>query len=79
MEPDPVQQEKTAVGTVYTSEKVSDRDTSDDESLPWDKKSTAKLLRKLDWNIIPFMSLVYLFVSDSRSSIDSVESYTNNN
>lgn len=26
----------------------------------YDKHATKKLLRKLDWNIIPFMSLIYL-------------------
>lgn len=26
----------------------------------WDEKATKKLLRKLDWHLIPFMSLIYL-------------------
>jgi hypothetical protein len=26
----------------------------------WDAQNTKKLLRKLDWHIIPFMSLIYL-------------------
>jgi hypothetical protein len=26
----------------------------------YDEHATKKLLRKLDWNIIPFMSLIYL-------------------
>lgn len=32
------------------------------ESQIWDAHSTKKLLRKLDWHIIPFMSLIYLYV-----------------
>lgn len=31
------------------------------ESADWDRRSTAKLLRKLDWNIIPIMSIIYLY------------------
>ena len=30
------------------------------ESGAFDDKATKRLLRKLDWNIIPFMSLIYL-------------------
>jgi hypothetical protein len=30
------------------------------ESQPFDQNATKKLLRKLDWHIIPFMSLIYL-------------------
>lgn len=30
------------------------------ESQPFDHHATKKLLRKLDWHIIPFMSLIYL-------------------
>lgn len=33
---------------------------SDSESAGWDQKAVRKLLWKLDWNIIPFMSLIYL-------------------
>lgn len=33
---------------------------SDVESAGWDRKATRKLLWKMDWNIIPFMSLIYL-------------------
>lgn len=35
----------------------------ENDATVWDEKSTARLLRKLDWNIIPFMSLVYLCAS----------------
>lgn len=33
---------------------------SDVELQGFDKIATKKLLRKLDWHIIPFMSLIYL-------------------
>lgn len=32
----------------------------DVEPQGWDAQNTKKLLRKLDWHIIPFMSLIYL-------------------
>lgn len=32
------------------------------EAAGYDHKATKKLLRKLDWHIIPFMSLIYLLV-----------------
>lgn len=32
----------------------------DAEVQGYDEHATKKLLRKLDWNIIPFMSLIYL-------------------
>lgn len=50
---------------VASSISASIRDVSENEATGWDKKSTARLLRKLDLNIIPFMSLVYLCVSFS--------------
>lgn len=30
------------------------------EAVAYDRNATKKLLRKLDWHIIPFMSLIYL-------------------
>lgn len=30
------------------------------EAAGYDRSATKKLLRKLDWHIIPFMSLIYL-------------------
>jgi hypothetical protein len=38
----------------------SDVDTGVIEAPGFDETATKKLLRKLDWNIIPFMSLIYL-------------------
>lgn len=32
------------------------------EAQGYDKNETKRLLRKLDWHLIPFMSLIYLYV-----------------
>ena len=37
-----------------------DTPVEDVESLGFDAAGTKKLLRKLDWHLIPFMSLIYL-------------------
>lgn len=50
-------EEKTA-GTVGIS--TPDLSTGEVESQGFDQAATKKLLRKLDWHIIPFMSLIYL-------------------
>jgi hypothetical protein len=36
--------------------------SGDVETQGFDEPATKKLLRKLDWHIIPFMSLIYLCV-----------------
>lgn len=36
---------------------------ADVELQGWDQKATKRLLWRLDWHIIPFMSLIYLWVS----------------
>lgn len=41
------------------------------EAAGYDHKATRNLLRKLDWHIIPFMSLIYLsvtFIQDFQTS-----------
>lgn len=35
------------------------------DSAGFDQKATKKLLRRLDWHIIPFMSLIYLQATPS--------------
>lgn len=35
---------------------------ADAEAQGWDQAATKKLLRKMDWHLIPFMSLIYLLV-----------------
>lgn len=42
------------------SETAVDFTTGDIELQGFDEHATKKLLRKLDWHIIPFMSLIYL-------------------
>lgn len=37
-----------------------DLSTGELESQGFDHAATKKLLRKLDWHVIPFMSLIYL-------------------
>jgi sugar phosphate permease len=39
------------------------------ESQPFDQNANKKLLRKLDWHIIPFMSLIYLLCFLDRTNI----------
>ena len=58
--------EKTA-GEVDVSS-TPDLSTGEIESQGFDHVATKKLLRKLDWHIIPFMSLIYL-LSDNRHAI----------
>ena len=51
-------EEKTS-GKVDVSP-TPDLTTGEVESQGYDAAATKKLLRKLDWHIIPFMSLIYL-------------------
>jgi hypothetical protein len=43
----------------------SDVSLEDVEPQGYDAVATKKLLRKLDWHLIPFMSLIYLLASYS--------------
>jgi hypothetical protein len=47
----------------------------DVETQGFDESATKRLLRKLDWHIIPFMSLIYLCVS-FKSPTPAVESHS---
>lgn len=42
---------------------LSDVVTGDVEPQGFDEAATKRLLRRLDWHIIPFMSLIYLSVN----------------
>lgn len=42
---------------------ISVRDVSESETVGWDRDATQRLLRKLDWSIIPIVSIIYLCVS----------------
>ena len=57
------------MATINEKNPASDTDVSvpsvmidEVEAQGWDAKTEKKLLRKLDWHIIPFMSLIYLYV-----------------
>lgn len=52
-------EKKSALSTEETSAAAS-INIVDAELLGWDEKATKRLLRRLDWHIIPFMSLIYL-------------------
>ncbi|CAG8953906.1 hypothetical protein HYFRA_00010867 [Hymenoscyphus fraxineus] len=43
--------------------------TSSSESLVFDAAATAKLIRKIDWHLIPFLSLIYLLCFLDRTNI----------
>jgi hypothetical protein len=58
-------EEKTS-GRVDISS-TPDLSTGEVESHGFDHVATRKLLRKLDWHIIPFMSLIYLLSVHRRS------------
>ena len=49
--------EKTIEKVAVSSPALS---TEEVESQGFDEAATKKLLRRLDWHIIPFMSLIYL-------------------
>jgi hypothetical protein len=49
--------EKTTEKVAVSSPALS---TEEVESQGFDEAATKKLLRRLDWHIIPFMSLIYL-------------------
>ena len=52
-------------GPVYVKpEHIHDSDnTSLESGTPFDQATTKKLLRKLDWHLVPFLALLYLYVS----------------
>lgn len=45
-----------------TNEAVAEISSGEVELQGYDELATKKLLRKLDWHLIPFMSLIYLSV-----------------
>lgn len=45
---------------------LTDLATGDVEPQGFDQAATKKLLRRLDWHIIPFMSLIYLSVNSNN-------------
>ena len=55
--------EKKSVDDIAIVPVSVDSGTADTEIQGFDAVATKKLLRKLDWHLIPFMSLIYLCVS----------------
>jgi hypothetical protein len=39
-----------------------DRNTSPENAIPFDQKATQNLLRKLDFHLVPFLALLYLYL-----------------
>jgi hypothetical protein len=39
-----------------------DRNTSPENAVPFDLKATQNLLRKLDFHLVPFLALLYLYL-----------------
>jgi hypothetical protein len=55
-------QEKKLASEAVTSTPSTDVAAGEIETQGFDGKATKKLLKRLDWHIIPFMSLIYLYV-----------------
>jgi len=68
--------QKEAVDRVEENEKVTTPPAynSEDEGPRFDEARTKKLLRKLDWHIVPFLALLYLSVrpSSAPNSFDPI-------
>jgi len=56
--------QKEAVRQIEDNEKIAAPPAyiSDDEAPHFDAARTKKLLRKLDWHLVPFLALLYLYV-----------------
>lgn len=55
--------QKEAVSQVENNEKIVAPPAYNDDDAPhFDEARTRKLLRKLDWHIVPFLALLYLYV-----------------
>lgn len=52
---------KMSKGTASSSAEVTSMIVTDAEAQGWDEEATKRLLWRLDWHIIPFMSLIYLY------------------
>jgi hypothetical protein len=71
--------EKTETSDASVSA-VLDTAYGDVETSGFDAKAIKKLLRRLDWHIIPFMSLIYLYATTQpaypqRGSLDPLTSF----
>jgi hypothetical protein len=43
--------------------KTSDTNAGSTELLQFDQVNTSRLLRKIDWHLVPLLALLYLYVS----------------
>lgn len=53
-------QEKKTIQVEESQETSASESVDYVESQGWDDSATKRLLRRLDWHILPFMSLIYL-------------------
>lgn len=52
--------EKVVIPAVESQEISTSESVEFAEAQGWDAANTKRLLRRLDWHILPFMSLIYL-------------------
>jgi hypothetical protein len=64
--------ENTSSEIMVGSEKFAPSMSDHVETQGWDAHNTKKLLRKMDWHIIPFMSLIYLYVLAQSSQLSAL-------
>lgn len=62
---------KLGVGTHPKSDRdeMIESASSSDDNLVYDEKMTAKLVRKIDMNLVPFLALLYLLSYLDRTNI----------
>lgn len=71
---DEVDHSKTSLDMKYAEKQVENTSLSKDSSSlenaqEWDETTTAKLIRKIDWKLIPFLALLYLLSFLDRTNI----------
>lgn len=65
-----------SISPLHTLEKVEDKPVSVHEHASvetFDKKATKRLLRKIDWHLLPFLSLLYLLSFLDRANIGNAK------
>lgn len=71
---DGVERSNTSLELKYAEKQLETTTESKDSSslenaVHWDDKATAKLIRKIDWKLIPFLALLYLLSFLDRTNI----------
>lgn len=75
IQPEDVERSNTSLDMMkYAEKQVEDTTLAKDSSslenaVEWDETTTAKLLRKIDWKLIPFLALLYLLSFLDRTNI----------